>query len=86
MDQQIDHVKEAIKALGGLRGAQQALGLRSYQVIQQWSKTRVPAEYCPEIEKATHGIVRCEDLRPDIDWAFLRATDCPSQHCQKEVA
>lgn len=27
-----------------------------------------------EIEKATGGAVRCEDLMPGIDWAYLRGT------------
>lgn len=26
------------------------------------------------IERETKGKVRCEDLRPDVDWAFLRGT------------
>ncbi|MDT4679101.1 transcriptional regulator, partial [Escherichia coli] len=29
-------------------------------------------ERCPAIEKATGGAVTCEELRPDIDWAYLR--------------
>lgn len=37
---------------------------------------QVPAERCPAIERATNGAVRCEELRPDVDWGFLRATDC----------
>lgn len=38
-----------------------------------WRKRgRVPAEHCPAIERATGGAVRCEDLRPDVDWAVLR--------------
>jgi DNA-binding transcriptional regulator YdaS (Cro superfamily) len=28
---------------------------------------------CIAIEKFTHGEVRCEDILPGIDWAFLRA-------------
>ena len=32
----------------------------------------VPAELCPAIERATGGAVRCEDLRPDVDWGVLR--------------
>lgn len=32
----------------------------------------VPAERCPAIEEATNGLVRCEDLRPDVNWAVLR--------------
>ncbi len=25
------------------------------------------------IERESNGAVRCEDLRPDVDWAFMRA-------------
>ena len=47
----------------------------SSALISQWANgvRRVPAERCPQIERATAGAVRCEDLRPDIDWAILRA-------------
>lgn len=38
-----------------------------------------PAEYCPSIERATDGQVRCEDLRPDVDWSVLRNSDCHDQ-------
>lgn len=43
-------------------------------LISQWKNgvRPVPAERCPDIEKATEGVVRCEDLRPDVDWAFVR--------------
>lgn len=40
----------------------------------------VPAEHCPAIERATNGQVRCEDLRPDVDWAVLRC------QCQRDEA
>lgn len=26
------------------------------------------------IERETRGQVRCEDLRPDVDWGYLRST------------
>lgn len=42
------------------------------QAVQQWFKTKVPAERCPEIEKFTEGKVTCEELRPDVNWAVLR--------------
>ena len=47
--------------------------------VNQWASGHrpVPAERCPQIEKATGGVVRCEMLRPDVDWAYLRGTDCP---------
>jgi DNA-binding transcriptional regulator YdaS (Cro superfamily) len=58
-------------------GSQAALALVcgvSRGAVNQWKDEgrRVPAEYCPAIERATKGQVRCEELRPDIDWAYLR--------------
>lgn len=35
-------------------------------------RQNVPAEYCPAIERATGGMVRCEELRPDVEWDVLR--------------
>jgi len=47
----------------------------SYQLIQDWRKKgRVPAPYCPLIEKLTNGKVRCEQLNDEVDWAYLRST------------
>jgi len=46
----------------------------STQVIANWKIRSVPAEYCPSIEHATNGLVRCEDLRPDVAWSVLRGT------------
>jgi len=42
--------------------------------VHGWVNERVPAERCPAIERATAGQVKCEDLRPDVDWAVLRCT------------
>jgi DNA-binding transcriptional regulator YdaS (Cro superfamily) len=72
-------IQRAITIMGGLKATQERLGLKSYQSIQQWRRVRVPAGYCPDIEAATGGAVRCEDLRPDINWAVLRNSDCPEQ-------
>ena len=70
----------AIKAMGGVAGTVRKLGLNGHATVYQWTKTRVPAEYCPRIEAATNGLVRCEDLRPDVRWDVLRTTP------QQEVA
>lgn len=42
--------------------------------VSQWvsGTTEVAAERCPAIERATGGQVRCEDLRPDVEWSVLR--------------
>jgi DNA-binding transcriptional regulator YdaS (Cro superfamily) len=45
-------------------------------LVSQWaakeSPRPIPARHCPAIEKATDGAVRCEELRPDVDWNVLR--------------
>lgn len=59
------------------RGASAKLA-RALQVssvmVSQWvgGVKAVPAERCPEIEKATAGAVKCEELRPDVDWKRTR--------------
>jgi DNA-binding transcriptional regulator YdaS (Cro superfamily) len=49
-------------------------------LISQWAKgvRRVPAEHCPDIERVTNGEVRCEDLRPDVNWSVLRSAESPN--------
>lgn len=43
-------------------------------LVSQWlhGKTKVTPERAIEIERITGGEVRCEDLRPDIDWHVVR--------------
>lgn len=71
-------IEQAIHILGSVRALSETLGV-SAQVITNWKSRGVPAERCPAIERATLGIVRCEDLRPDVDWAYLRGTDCATE-------
>ncbi|HEY3986471.1 helix-turn-helix domain-containing protein [Cedecea sp.] len=50
-----------------------AIGVNA-SLISQWANgiRQIPAERCPEIEKATNGVVTCEELRPDVSWSYLR--------------
>ena len=41
--------------------------------VSKWEK-RIPAERCPDIEEMSQGKFRCEDMRPDINWAVLRTS------------
>lgn len=45
-------------------------------LVSQWrtGQRQVPASRCVDIERETGGRVRCEDLRPDVDWNYLRVT------------
>lgn len=38
---------------------------------------QVPQERCPAIEKATDGVVTCEELRPDLAWSRVRDKSWP---------
>lgn len=74
----------------GVRATELArsLGMEYSALVSQWAHgvRRVPAERCPDIERATGGQVTCEELRPDIDWAVLRGA-CPcAPHDKQEAA
>lgn len=34
---------------------------------------RLGVSLCINLERESRGVIRCEDLRPDIDWAYLRS-------------
>ena len=65
----------AIAYLGGMTKFAAAIGTKR-QLVQGWRdpdrRFATPAEHCPAIERATGGAVRCEELRPDVEWAVLR--------------
>lgn len=72
-------LKTYLDERGSNRDLARAVGV-SDVIVSQWKTgtRQVPAERCPAIERTTGGAVRCEDLRPDVDWAYLRATNCPT--------
>lgn len=77
-------IKEACLFVGGQAALSRFLKISS-PTVNQWitGKRQIPAGRCPEIEKATNGSVTCEELRPDIDWTYLRreparAVDLPT--------
>ncbi|MXN29993.1 Cro/Cl family transcriptional regulator [Delftia sp. CH05] len=38
---------------------------------------RIGERLCIAIDRESGGVVRCEDIRPEVDWAYLRRTACP---------
>jgi DNA-binding transcriptional regulator YdaS (Cro superfamily) len=58
---------------GGQSAMAKMLGIAPAYLYQMANGMRpISAERCPQIERLTDGAVRCEDLRPDVDWAVLR--------------
>lgn len=63
-------LERAIATAGGRTSLARSLQLSGPAVVYQWEQTRVPAEQCPDIEDLTG--IKCEELRPDVNWAVLR--------------
>lgn len=73
-----EKIIDAYKQVGGQAVLAREIGAAP-AFVYQWATGRrsVPAEFCPKIERATHGAIRCEELRPDIEWSVLRQPcDC----------
>lgn len=72
-------IETAIAHFGNAAKMARALGV-STQAVCFWrdGSRQTPAHMCPTIERLTAGAVRCEDLRPDVDWAYLRGTVQPT--------
>lgn len=68
-------IQTAISLHGTVTNFAGVLGV-SIQAVCFWrdGKRTIPADKCPLIESLTNGAVRCEDMRPDVDWGFIRAT------------
>lgn len=68
-----EKVRQAVQKLGGQTNTARLLGV-TVPTVHEWVKgvRRVPDRHCPTLERLTDGLVICEDIRPDIDWAFVR--------------
>ena len=73
-------IEKASLHVGSASELARILGVKPPTVSQWRAGTRpIPAERCPAIERATGGQVTCEELRPDVDWGYLRGTVKPEQ-------
>ena len=75
MDTFLSPIERACSALGSQAALAGVLNVTP-GAVNQWVTTHrpIPAERCPDIERATNGAVTREELRPDVDWAVLRAS------------
>lgn len=63
----------ASDCVGGISTLARMLGVK-VPTVHQWTTgvRSVPVGRAIQIEAATHGAVRVEDLRPDIPWHVIR--------------
>ena len=71
----ISPIERACYLAGGQVRLARILGIAP-PTLNQWIKrTRpIPIKRCIQIEKATNRLVSCEELYPDLDWAYLRGS------------
>lgn len=87
----VDALNRAAKIAGGqsslasklskTRGGEPITAARVWNWVNREEKA--PAEFCPDIESLTG--VRCEELRPDVNWAVLRKNKKPKAAPATEV-
>lgn len=68
----LDYIKGLDKE--GFQAFASACGTTVGQLRQVAYGRRASAELAIAIDRASGGAVLCEELRPDIDWEYLRGT------------
>ncbi|WP_313571978.1 helix-turn-helix domain-containing protein [Comamonas terrigena] len=65
----------AIQGAGGPAKVARQCGV-SVQAVCFWrdGKRTLPAEHGITLEKMNEGRIRCEQMLPDVDWAYIRST------------
>lgn len=78
-------ISQAIQGAGGPAKVARECGV-SVQAVCFWRDSRraLPAEHCITLEKMNDGRVRCEEMLPDVDWAYLRTTSAQEASPTKE--
>lgn len=64
-------LERAISILGSTSALARAIGLTPW-AVSKWDRNNPPKDRCLAIEEATSGQVTAEQLRPDINWAYVR--------------
>lgn len=68
-----DAFEKAIKIAGSKAALARGLGITPW-ALSKWNFDKIPEERCLSIEEITQKEVKAEQLRPDINWAFVRST------------
>ena len=65
-------IDRAIDVFGSQVNLARAIGVTNALVSNWVCGGNIAAHHCPTIERVTYGAVKCEELRPDIEWQVLR--------------
>ena len=65
-------LQKAINKAGSVAALARGIGITPW-ALSKWNVDRIPEERCEQIEKFTDGEVKAEELRPDINWNYVRS-------------
>lgn len=89
MDAERTPIQRAVAIMGNRPSALAAAigGKVKRQNVEYWlASNRVPAEYCPSVQRVTGGAVTCKELRPDVEWEVLSGDIQPGSPVTSEAA
>lgn len=69
-----NQILRLIEDAGGRSVVMAACGVKSSAVGNWVSRERIPVEYCPTLERLTHGRWKCERMHPGVEWGVLRGS------------
>ncbi|MCG2572427.1 helix-turn-helix domain-containing protein [Acinetobacter sp. ME22] len=73
-----DALEKAIKIAGSKSALARSLGITPW-ALSKWNFNKIPEDRCLSIEELTNEEVKAEQLRPDINWEFVRSTKNSNQ-------
>lgn len=62
---------KAVQYAGSSAALARGIGLTPW-AVSKWNLEKIPEDRCEEIQKFTKGLVKSEELRPDINWEYVR--------------
>ncbi|MDM1757170.1 MULTISPECIES: Cro/CI family transcriptional regulator [Acinetobacter] len=62
---------KAVKFAGSSAALARGIGLTPW-AVSKWNIEKIPEDRCEAIEEFTQGKVKAEELRPDINWEYVR--------------
>lgn len=73
-----DALIKAIKIAGSKSALARGIKITPWALCK-WNFEKIPEDRCLPIEKFTNGQVKAEELRPDINWVYIRSTKNSNQ-------
>ena len=68
----LEAFKKAVQIAGSQAALARGLGITPW-ALSKWNLSKIPTDRCEQIQEFTNNQVLAEQLRPDINWAYLRS-------------